>query len=117
MSSYQTFLEDKNVKAALIKRNASIQEGQISIEKLKSLDTQGPNLRQFTYREKELDANLDQLKLTNYHFVQYIYHGGQEMLDCEEYKKDQEAVNSCKLDAEKEKDKYLEILENHGLIK
>ena len=116
MSTYKSCLETKSIKAALIKRNASVMELSNAVGKIKLLSTSNPNLRQFTCIDKELEANLEQLKTDNHLFVQHILHASATLSSDSEFMKDQESIRATQFAALSAKNEYLEILENHNLI-
>ena len=116
MATYKNCLEVKTIKAALIKRNASVMELSNSVGKIKLLSTTNPNLRQFTCIDKELEANLEQLKTDNHLFVQHILHASATLSSDSEFMKDQESIRATQFAALTAKNEYLEILESHNLI-
>ena len=116
MSTYKNCLEVKTIKAAHIKRNASVMELSNSVGKIKSLSKTNPNLRQFTLIDKELEANLEQLKTDNHLFVQHILHASATLSSDSEFMKDQESIRATQFTALSAKSEYLEILESHNLI-
>ena len=116
MSTYKSCLEVKTIKAALIKRNASVMELNNSVGKIKLLSTTNPNLRQFTCIDKELEANLEQLKTDNHLFVQHILHASATLSSDTEFTKDQESIRATQFAALSVKNQHLEILESHNLI-
>ena len=111
MSTYKSCLEIKATKAALIKRNASVMELSNSVGKIKLLNTSNPNLRQFTCIDKELDANLEQLKADNHLFVQHILHASATLSSNSDFMKDQESIRAKQFAELGAKNEYLEILE------
>ena len=94
MSSYKSCLEAKSIKAALIKRNVSVMELSNAVGKIKLLSTSNPNLRQFALIDKELEANLEQLKSDNHLFVQHILHANATLSSDSEFMKDQESIRA-----------------------
>ena len=99
MSTYKSCLEVKTIKAALIKRNASVMELSNSVGKIKLLSTSNHNLRQFTCIDKELEANLEQLKTDNHLFVQHILHASATLSSDSEFMKDQESIRATQFAA------------------
>ena len=116
MSTYKSCLETKTTKAALIKRNASVKELSNSVGNIKLLSTSNPNLRQFTCIDKELEANLEQLKTDNHLFVQHILHASSTLSSDSEFMKDQESISATQFAALTAKNECLEILGSHNLI-
>ena len=116
MSTYKSCLEVKTIKAALIKKNASVMELNNSVGKIKLLSTTNPNLRQFTLVDKELETNLEQLKTDNHLFVQHILHASATLSTDSEFMRDQESIRATQFAALSEKSDFLEILENKNLI-
>ena len=116
MSSYQSCLEVKAIKAAFIKRNASVMELNNTVGKIQLLNTSNPSLRQFTYIDKEFEANMEQLKSDNHLFVQHILHASQNFSSDENFTQDQNSIRATQISAITVKDNYVEILENHNLV-
>ena len=116
MSSYQTCLAIKTIKAAFIKRNASVMELNNTVGKFQLLNTSNPNLRQYTYIDKEFEANMEQLKSDNHFFVQHILHASQDFSSDVEFAEDQKSIRATQFAAISTKDNYVQILENHNLI-
>ena len=116
MSSYQSCLEVKAIKAAFIKRNASVMELNNTVGKIQLLNTSNPSLRQFTYIDKEFEANMEQLKSDNHLFVQHILHASQNFSSDENFTQDQNSIRATQISAITVKDIYVEILENHNLV-
>ena len=116
MASYKSCLESKSIKAAFIKRNASVMELNNTVGKFKLLNTTVPNLRQFTYIDKELDAKMEQLITDNHLFVQHILHASQTLSSDTEFTEDQKSIRSTQFAAICAKDEYVAILEDHKLV-
>ena len=116
MASYKSCLESKHIKAAFIKRNASVMELNNTVGKFKLLNKDVPSLRQFTYIDKELDAKMDQLATDNHLFVQHILHASQTLSSDTEFTEDQKSIRSTQFAAISAKDEYVTILEDHNLV-
>ena len=116
MASYKSCLEVKSIKAARIKRDASVMELNSTVGKIKLLNTSNPSLRQFTYIDKELESNMEQLKTDNNLFVQHILHASQTLSSDVEFTEDQKSIRSTQFAAICAKDEYVAILEEHKLI-
>ena len=116
MSNFQSCLEAKSIKAAFIKRNASVMELNNTVGKIQMLNTSNPSLRQFTYIDKEFEVNMEQLKGDNHLFVQHILHASQNFSSDAEFTEDQKSIRATQIAAINAKDSYLEILENHNLV-
>ena len=114
--SLKSCLEIKGIKAAHIKRNASVMELNGTVGKIKLLNTANPSLRQFKYLEKELEVNMDQLKSDNHVFMQHILHQSQSLSSDADFVDDQKSIRATQFAAMSAKDEYVELLENHNLI-
>ena len=114
--TFKNCLEIKAIKAAHIKRNASVMELNGTVGKIKLLNTTTPSLRQFKYLEKELEANMDQLKTDNHLFMQHILHQSESLSSDTDFVEDQKSIRATQFAAISAKDEYVELLESHNLI-
>ena len=114
MSLFNKCLEIKTVKAAYIKRNASVMELNSAVGKFKNLDAVNPNFRQYMYINKEFEASEQTLKADNHTFVQHILHASQDFSSDTEFAKDQQSVKASQFAAMNTKDIYQSKLEELG---
>ena len=114
MSQFSKCLEVKSVKAAYIKRNASVMELNSAVGKFKNLDAVNPNFRQYMYINKEFEASEQTLKADNHTFVQHILHASQDFSSDTEFAKDQQSVKASQFAAMNTKDIYQSRLEELG---
>ena len=108
MSQFSQCLEIKSVKAAYIKRNASVIELNSAVSKFKKLDVNNPNPRQYAYINKEFEAAEQTLKADNHTFVQHILHASQD------FSSDKESYKATQFAAVNNKDIYQSKLEELG---
>ena len=116
MSQFSQCLEIKTVKAAYIKRNASVIELNSAASKFNKLDANNPNLRQYAYINKEFEAAEQALKADNHTFVQHILHASQDFSSDTDFAKDQESIRATQFAAISNKDIYQSKLEELGLL-
>ena len=114
MSQFSQCLEIKSVKAAYIKRNASVIELNSAVSKFKKLDVNNPNPRQYAYINKEFEAAEQTLKADNHTFVQHILHASQDFSSDTDFAKDQESIKATQFAAMNSKDIYQAKLEELG---
>ena len=114
MSQFSKCLEIKSVKAAYIKRNASVIELNSAVSKFKNLDVNNPNPRQYAYINKEFEAAEQALKADNHTFVQHILHASQDFSSDTDFAKDQESIKATQFAAMNNKDIYQSKLEDLG---
>ena len=104
MSEFKSLLAIENINDVFVRREAAKVEVTNTVNKLKSLDTSNPNLRQFTVLDKELESNLKGLRDDNHVFILSLLHESPAITQDSEFGKDQGVVWSIQFEALKEKD-------------
>ena len=116
MSEFKSLLAIENINDVFVRREAAKVEVTNTVNKLKSLDTLKPNLRQFTALDKELESNLKGLRDDNHVFIESLLHESPTITSDSEFGKDQGVVWSIQFEALKEKDNYQQLLEESSLL-
>ena len=116
MSEFSSLLAIENINDVFVRREAAKVEVTNTVNKLKSLDTSKPNLRQFTVLDQELESSMKGLRDDNHALIESLLHESPAITSDSEFGKDQGMVWSIQFEALKEKDKYQQILEKASLL-
>ena len=102
MSEFKSLLAIENINDVFVRREAAKVEVTNTVNKLKSLDTLKPSLRQLTALDKELESNLKGLRDDNHVFIESLLHESPKLTLDSEFGMDQGVVWSIQFEALKE---------------
>ena len=117
MSQYHDFLASKKeVRAAKVKRDASILALEHTCAQFNSISTQNPNVRIFAQIDNEYERNMQVLRDDNVTFTHWILHASSNFRDDPDFIDDQSLYNKASLDAMQCRDVIYEIIASKGLF-
>ena len=115
--SFKDFLAaKKEVRAAQVKRNASLLALENTGARFKSINVENANARIFTLIDQEFDNHMQILKDDNVTFTSWILHATGNLKDDPDFKTDQKNYNKACLDVLKCKEDAYQIVDSKGLF-
>ena len=115
--NFKAYLASENkVRAALVKRNASILALENTGERFQTIKADNAKVRIFSLIDQEFEVNMQTLKDDNRSFTSWILHASSNLKEDTEFKTDQQNYNKVCLDVAKLREDAYQVLDSKGLF-